>query len=387
VPPEEAVETRAGILKRWNLKWGRGVLAAVLALMATLGAVAPANAGGPIETSIFAVQGVGVDVTSTDATAAKNQALMDVQVKAFFELVERLGSAKLSSDLKAKLKPEDIAPYLRSLSIEEETSAPGRYIGKFTVRFLPNKMQKFFEAYGVSLPSKQADPILILPVWRGADANQMWEDNPWRKAWLDLKGEQGIVPLIVPLGDLEDTETLTVEDALHNDPIKLEAIRKRYGAPSLLVAQAQPKEDGGLHVYVEGETRLGKVTFNKIFKPEDSVPESAAPEAIQKFQSILVEAYKKSQAKIAADDAAKNASTPQSLAVAVPFSSPREWNAIRSRILTTPNVTGVDLSSLSADGAVIRLMFTRSVTDLQGNMERAGLRLSQFGSTWVIQTM
>ena len=204
----------------------------------------PASAGGPIETSVFAVQGVDVDVTSTDATAARNQALMDVQVKAFYQLLERLGTPELAADAQAKLTPEEIAPYLRSLSIEKETSAPGRYIGTFTVRFLPNKMQKYFADRGVHVPTRQAEPILILPVWRGADANQMWEDNIWRQAWLDLKGEQGIVPLIVPLGDLEDTETLTVEDALHDDPIKLEAIRKRYGA-----AYIRPREAYMTQVY------------------------------------------------------------------------------------------------------------------------------------------
>ncbi len=367
---------------------GRTVLAVLALCVAALGVCAPAIASGPIETSIYAVQGVDVDVTSTDAAAARTQALMDVQVKAFYLLVERLGTPELAEEVQAKFKPEDIAPYLRSLSIEQETSAPGRYIGKFTVRFLPNRMQKFFQDYGIRLPSRQADPILVLPVFRGPDANRLWEDNPWRTAWLDLKGEQGIVPLIVPLGDLEDTETLTVDDALHADPIKLEAIRRRYGAPSLLVAQAQPVEDGGLHVFIEGETKLGKVSFNKIYKAEDGLPASAAPFAIQTFQKALVDTYKEREAKIAAAaEAAKNANRSQSMAVAVPFSSPREWNAIRSRILTTPNVIGVDLSTLSGEGAVIRLMFTRSVDELQGNMQRAGLRLSQYGATWVIQPM
>ena len=77
----------------------------------------------------------------------------------------------------------------------------------------------------------------------------------------------------------------------------------------------------------------------------------------------------------------------QSLAVSVPFTSPREWNAIRSRILTTPNVRGVDLSTLNADGAVIRLVFTRTVEELQGNMQAAGLNLANTGSAWIIQPM
>ncbi len=351
---------------------------------------AHALAAGPVETNIYAVQGVDIDVTSTDATTAKNQALMDVQVKAFYQLVERLGSAELSASLQAKLKPDDIVPYLKSLSIEQETSAPGRYIGTFTVRFLPARMRKFFAGYGIDVPERQSEPILVLPVWRGPESNQLWEDNLWKKTWLDLKGEQGLVPVIVPLGDLEDSETLGVEDALNNDPVKIETIRKRYDAPSILVVQAQAAE-GGVHIYVEGETRLGKVIFNKIVKTEDGLAESAAAAGVREFQTLLVETYKKRQAKIAAaaaaGEAAKNANKSHSMAVAVPFGSPREWNAIRSRILNAPNVIGVDLSTLSADGAVIRLMFTNTVPSLQDNMQRVGLKLSQYGATWVIQPM
>jgi hypothetical protein len=359
------------------------VLAGVLALFACLG---PSAASGPIETNIFAVQGVDVDVTSTDAATAKNQALMDVQVKAFFQLVERLGTPELAAELQQKLKPEDIAPYLRSLSIEKETSAPGRYIGRFTVRFLPQKMQNLFGEYGIRVPTQQADPILVLPIFRGPEGNKLWEDTPWRKAWIDLKGEQGIVPIIVPLGDLEDTQALSVDDALKGDAVRLEAIRKRYGAPSLLLAQAQPAEGGGLHVYIEGETKLGKVTVNKVYMPEEGGAVPVEATAVTAFQAMLIKNYKDVAAKLAAEEAAR-ANTPQSLSVSVPFTSPRQWNAIRSRILATPNVKAVDLSTLNADGAVIRLVFTRSVEELQMNMQAAGLNLASTGSAWIIQPM
>jgi len=352
--------------------------AAGLTLIVTLTGPAPA---GPVETNIFAEQGVMVDVTSTDAAAAKNQALMDVQVKAFFQLVARLGSPELAADLKAQLKPEDIAPYLRSLSIEKENSAPGRYIGTFTVRFLPSKMQKFLSGYGFKVPAEQADPIVVIPVLRDPGGVKLWEDNPWRAAWIGLKGEKGLVPIIVPLGDLEDTETLAVDDVLNGDTVKLEAVRRRYGAPSLLIAQAEPAEEGGLHVVIEGDTRLGKVTVNKVYKPEEGGLVTPEQQAAAAFQKIVFKAYQAQAARVAEERSPK---TPQSLAVTVPFGSPREWNAIRSRILTTPNVTAVDLSTFSAEGAVIKLVFTRSLEELQGNMERAGLELSQSGATWVI---
>ena len=368
---------------------GRAVAAALAgflaAVLVVLTACVPASAGGPVETSIFAVQGVDVDVTSTDATTAKNQALMDVQVKAFFELVTRLGSPELAVQLQEKLTPEDIAPYLRSLSIEQETSAPGRYIGKFTVRFLPDKMQKFFAGYNIRVASQQADPVLVIPVFRSTDGLKLWEDNPWRQAWLNLKGEQGTVPIIVPLGDSEDSETLTADNAANGDAVKLDIIRKRYDAPSLLVAQAEPVDGGGLHVFIEGDTKLGKVTINKIYQPDDGSGDPATA-AVLSFQKAIVKAHQAQAAKVA-EEAARNSNTPQSLAVSVPFNSPREWNAIRSRILTTPNVTAVDLSSLSTEGAVIKLVFTHSVEELQSNMQRVGLNLAQAGPAWVIQPM
>lgn len=378
-----------GILNVIRMLQGRAVAAALAGILALAALVLPAEAGGPVETSIFAEQGVDVDVTSTDANSAKNQALMDVQVKAFFQLVARLGSPELAEQLKEKLKPADIAPFLRSLSIEKETSGPGRYIGTFTVRFLPGKMQKFLAGYNVNVSADQADPILVIPVYRGPDGPKLWEDNPWRQAWIDLKGEQGVVPIIIPLGDSDDVAALTTADALNGDTVKLDAIRKRYDAPSLLVAQAEPAEDGGLHVYIEGDTKLGHVNINKIYTPEQAEDGSTPPvetAAVQAFQKVLYKAYQAQAVKLAEEKAARD-NTPQSLAVTVPFSSPREWNAIRSRILNAPNVSAVDLSSLDFTGATIRLVYTHSLEELQGNMQRVGLNLTQGGAGWVIQPM
>jgi len=340
-------------------------------------------AAGPVETNIFAVQGVPVDVTSTDATTAKNQALMDVQVKAFSMLIERLASAEIAAEL-GKLKPDEIAAYLKSLSIEQENSSPGRYIGTFTVRFLPAKIQRLLGRYGVRVPARQADPIIVLPVFREPSGSKLWEDNLWRKAWLDLRAEQSLVPIIVPIGDLEDTETLTEEDALNGDPIKLEAIRRRYGASSLLVAVAEPAEGGGIHAVMVGDTTLGKVTFDKTYTSESASPEQSAALATQRFHAVMIEKYKENEALAAGS---QNPDEPQSIAVAVPFSSPTEWNGIRSRILSTPNVTSLDVSTLSADGAVIRLKYTDNLPMLQDNMQRTGLALSLIGQSWVIQPM
>src|SRR6476661_4960349 len=110
-----------------------GLLAAVLVLLV---AYEPQSvrAVSPVETGMFSVTGVDVDVTDKDATSARTRAIIEAQVKAFYILAERLGSRDAAQRL-AGMDARDIGRMLRSLSIEEERSGPGRYIGMLTVRF------------------------------------------------------------------------------------------------------------------------------------------------------------------------------------------------------------------------------------------------------------
>ena len=103
-------------------------------------------------------------------------------------------------------------PCCSSLSIEEEGTGPGRYIGKLTVRFLPAKVARLFDSYGVTVVTEQAPPMLVLPVWKAPEGTELWEDNLWRKAWLGLNAEQSLVPIIIPFGDLEDTAAITAQE-------------------------------------------------------------------------------------------------------------------------------------------------------------------------------
>jgi hypothetical protein len=351
-----------------------------------LGVVTAALAAGPVETSPYAVQGVEVDVTDTDAATAKEKALVDVQVKAFGLLVQKQDSARLTEDM-ATFEPKDIMPMLKSLSIEEEAISPGRYQGKFTVRFLPKKLAPIFEKYGIVLQSDQGPPILIIPVWSENGITKLWEDNPWRAAWADLNAAQTAVPVIPALGDAEDQKLLTAADIDANDALKLEAIRRRYDVKSVLVAQAMPAVTGGVAVRIEGDSPIGRVKIDKTYADETGAIPSSAALAVTRFHALMVEKYQKDQAKLAAAKAEEESARlgPKSVPVAVPFSSPSQWNGIRARILAAPMVRGVDVSSLGADGAVIQLLYKGQIESLPASFASAGLQFSQVGGTWVIQ--
>ena len=70
----------------------KGLWPIFLAILIMFGTPSLTRAAGPIETSIFAVQGVDVDVTDKDAATAKNLALVQVQKKAIIMLATKLGT-------------------------------------------------------------------------------------------------------------------------------------------------------------------------------------------------------------------------------------------------------------------------------------------------------
>jgi hypothetical protein len=362
----------------------------LIAAMVSLGAVV---AAAPVETNIFAVSGVEVDVTDVNAAAAKNKAIVEAQVKGFRILALRLAGEEAQAKF-AKLTEKDVGRMLRSLSIEEERSGPGRYIGKLTVRFLPNRVRDLFAEYGLPYVEDQSPPIVLLPIWKTPQGPVLWEDNPWKKTWVDLKTEQAVVPLIIPLGDLQDTQAITAEEALANNGPKLESIMMRYEASAILVAVAEANPEGGIRGVMIGDTPLGKVTFDKIYTAEDGTMEGALLVAAQRFHGVMIEKWRATRAKLAAEERARKeaerqaalaAQGPQRLAVTVRFRSVGEWSSIKSRIAGTPGVVGVDVASIALSGAVIRVTHKASIQDLQNSLLAGGLSLNQEGGAWVIQ--
>jgi Uncharacterized protein conserved in bacteria (DUF2066) len=346
-------------------------------------------AAGPVETSVYSVQGVLVDVTEANAAAAKEKALVDVQLKALVALAEKLGNPDFALEM-AKLDAKAVVPMLKSLSIEEEKISPGRYEGKFTVRFLPEQVKPLFRKYGISLPASQGTAMLVIPVWSDGTNTVLWEDNPWRKAWLALNASQAQIPIIIPLGDQDDSAILSPQDALNNDPVKLEALRRRYDVKTLLVAFAEPAEGGGIHARMIGKSPLGKIIFDKNYVADSGTQSDSALLAVQRFHKVMIDKYQSDVAKADATKAEQQAaanSGPQSVSVSIPFAGPSQWNGLRSRIISTPGVLGLDLTSLDGQGASARLAFAGSIDDMKSSLQSAGLQLTRSGGTWVIQAL
>jgi hypothetical protein len=359
---------------------------AVQLLLAAAWLAMPARTAGIIETSVFAVQGVTVDVTDTDAATAKNKALVEVQLKAFKQLAERLGNSELLEAVSA-YTDKQVLPYLKSLSIEQESVSPGRYQGTFTVRFLPNRVRSLYSGFGVKVAGAQGPVFLVLPIWTQDGAQVLWAETPWRRAFERLNAAQATVPLLVPLGDAEDRELIGVTDAVNGDKVKLEAIRRRYDAAVVVVAYAELAE-GGVKATLQGDSPLGKLNFDKVYIADSGTTDDSAALAAERFHTVLTDKFKSGATQVAEQDEAAQTKSEKSkrkvLSVSVPFAGPSQWNGLRSRILSTPGVVGLDVSSLGADGAVVSLAYTGTVEEMQSSLQASGLQLGRVAGVWVV---
>jgi hypothetical protein len=350
-------------------------------LIALLCLVSFFAAGSARESTLYTVSNVEVDVTAKDASTAKLKAISEAQVKAFTILAERLGGPEAVTAV-AYLGEADIGRMMSSLSIQSEKSGPGRYIGKLSIAFLPDKVRQAFAELGVTYSEERAPRIVVLPVWNGPVGPVAWEENAWRKAWLSLNAENDLVPVIVPLGDLDDSETITAEEALRGNAVKLESLKLRYEAEAVLVAVAEPAGEASLRAVMSGASPLGNVTFDKVFDGAEGGLEAAAAMAAQRFVALLNEKW-----KVASAGDPQQAAPVQTIAVTVPFTTAGQWNGIRAQLLSVQGVAQIDVTTMAAGGARIRLGFTNGFGQLQQSLAVVGMRLVDIKGAWVLQPL
>lgn len=334
-----------------------------------------------VPADVWTVSGVEVDVTAENAPQAKVIAIGEAQVIAFKRLVDRVVPSKSSTKLK-QLKPESIGRLMAGLSIEEERVAPKRYIAKLSIRFLQNKTKSLFSQYGARFAEQQSEPVLLVPVWLTPEGADMWgKDNPWRKGWDELDLKNALVPAILPLGDETDQAAITAADAVNGNWSKLEALRLRYGAASVIVIAAEPKSDVSLRGVMFGTSPVGNVAYDQTFSGEDL--DSAGVAAARAF-NLAVQDRWKNENLVTYSRSSETASA-NVLKIAVPLRSMAEWNILRSRIQATTGVGRIDVNSLSARGAVISVAFAGSLNDLRNSFYQTGFSLQQVSGTWVLQ--
>lgn len=355
---------------------GGCALTAVAVMLSLWAAIWPARLNAA---TAFEVQDVRVDVTAETAAAARERALADVEQKAFRRLFERL-TLRADHDRMPALGRNKVSALVMDIEVAEEKTSSVRYIGRINVRFKADEVRRLLVDHNLPFAETPSKPVLVLPVYQEAGAIALFDEpNPWRAAWAAHPPSDGLVPFVLPLGDLQDILAVGAEQALKGDAQRLAAIASRYGARDALVAH------GVLRVGATGPELEVFATRYGTAMQENTIVNSYAAEKGEGTDALLARAVADVMRRV--EDNWKRDNLLQYgqssvLAVKVPVAVLADWLDVRRRLASVAVVKRVDLILLSRAEVRINLHYLGDLEQLRLALYQADLALAEEGTEW-----
>lgn len=328
----------------------------------------------------FEVKGIVVDVTAKTAAAAREQALAEGEAMALRKLFQRL---TLSSDAPRlpTVSGREVSTYVRDFDVAEEKTSSVRYIATLNYRFNAEAVRTLLRKSSLPFAETFSKPLLVLPVYQDGGRVSLWDEpNPWRQAWSERPASEGLVPTLLPLGDLTDIGTLNANQAIQGDVKRVGIIASRYGAGDTLVAHGVVKNNGAvLEVRLGRQGPTGSVAHE--IRTFSAQPGAAAglvmTQAVTELVRTIEDAWKQ--------DNLLQFGQPGVIPVVIPITNLADWLAIRDRLSTAAVVRQVDMVLMSLKEVRVNLHYLGDPDQLALTLGQADLTLERNeGEEWVL---
>jgi len=359
------------------------ILLVGLLSMSPQGAVGQSDSTAP--GSLMVVRGVAVDATAETAVAARELALADGQRRAFELALKRIVLREDYGRL-PQLDADSLADLVEALEIADEKTSAVRYLAKLTVRFKEDRVRTLLRVNQIPYTETRSKPVLLLPVLERAGALSLFEDgNLWRAAWNTLElPTDALLPVVLPLGDLEDVTVLGSESAVAGELGPLQALGERYRSDSVVVlhaivspdltAASANKVDVLRHWY-------GREAANVVVSSYRGAADEALPALLQRVAlaelAELEEAWKRQTLQTFGESAV--------LSVRVPLAGLEDWLGVRSRLERIGMVRRFELRSISRAAAQVVLHVSGDPARLDVSLQQQDLNLVQVDGFWELR--
>ncbi|MDP6342565.1 MAG: DUF2066 domain-containing protein [Alphaproteobacteria bacterium] len=359
------------------------LLAACLCAAAAGAALAQTSDAG----DVFSVAGLAVDASAESAVVARQQALRDGQRRALRRVLRRI---TLREDHARLPDPDDqlVAQLVETLGVDGEKTSAVRYLARLNVRFNRMAMRRLLRGGNLAFSETRAKPTLVLPVFEKAGAVALFEDgNAWREAWgrLELPADT-LLPLLLPLGDLQDITTIGADTALSGDSARLGEIGQRYGVENVLVAHAALRIDlgaGGIprvRVNLLKFTSRGSSTVISDHQVEVGEDLEAAMDRLARQVALGQEEDWKRRTLLTFD-------SEDSLSARVRLRRLADWLAVRRRLARSAMVRSIALQSISRHDAQVLIGFLGDPDRLVVSLAQRDLELALVDGFWELRLL
>lgn len=329
---------------------------------------------------VFTIDQVEIDVTAESAVAARDQAFEEAQQKAFKMLAERLLPEEEAATFEPPA-PSVISPMIKDFEITEEHLSKVRYLGTYTFRFYKDDITRFFGGRGLTFTSTISKPVLVLPFYQWGSRTVLWDSrNPWMAAWARAGAyNKGLVPVAVPIGDVQDVSDIADDAALTYDPNAMTSIISRYNAGSALIATATP-------VWTNGGTGTDETPDTlqiALYRATDSTPEyvdtlnitrTAEEDGVLLFDRAVTTVRKALQ-KDWKSRTVVDSTQSGTMIVTMHFTVMSEWVEAQKTLRALPGVQNVRILSLKPNAAQIEISYQGARDRLENALRESGLSM------------
>ena len=333
--------------------------------------------------SVFTVEDIAVDRTAETEVLAKQAAIAAGSQEALQTLLRRL---TLPGDWPLLPGPsaEEVERLLRNTSVSDERIGGGRYLANVTYRFRASSIRRLLRQNAIAYAETASRPVVVLPILDTPAGAVLWDEgNQWLQAWNGIDAKDGLVPLLVPLGDLTDVSAIGVQQALAGEPVSVGRFASKYRAAGVLtvVARANSVPGGGTGVSVS-VTGFGRGWDGVAFV--ETVPPLTAETSDALFQRSAtqlagaIEGYWK-QANLISGSQAE-----QRLSVQVPLADLRGWLSVQDKLRKLAFVRQTVVRELTIRSAELDILYTGDLAQLRRGLSQQNLNLSQdpVGGQW-----
>ncbi|WP_120496349.1 DUF2066 domain-containing protein [Kiloniella sp. EL199] len=290
---------------------------------------------------VYTVHGIAVDATASSVIEAKKVALSQGYEKAFRALVRKLVPEHDHAKV-PKLNSKDALNYVLDISLSAERSSSVRYIANMTVRFKESQTRALLRNSGAAIAETVSKPVLIIPIEKSAGSNLLWEDrNQWRTAWGGVGASNGLVPLTMPLGDLDDLSLVDAKGALAGNK-GLWKLAAKYGSSDVFLSIAEITNDGAaanLSAVRVGRFGEGRRYQLSVTKSEGESTQKMLRRAARSLDNSLQHDWK--QANLL------QFGVERWIQVEVPIAGLQDWVLVNNRLQGVPAINKVKTRSIN----------------------------------------
>ena len=350
--------------------------------------------------AVFTVAHVPIDAEAASSAEARELAIAAGQRAALEILLRRLTVEGASLPAPAE---DSIAAMVAGFEIDRELVSTTRYRASLTVDFDPAEVRRLLRESGVAYAETLSKPVLVVAVQRDPGGILLWEDgNRWRRAWEERPPNGGLVPILLPLGDIIDLGAVDAKRALASDAEALGALGRLYGTSAVAIAVAglsgssavakpsAPAEAGteGADGEASAAGRALTLSLRRIAAgDEPAVARTLIGRTGESERALLERGTDRVVALL--EDAWKAANLirydeDHVLQATVPIASLGEWVSIQRRLGALAMVAAVEIDSLSLREGRLTLRYHGSADQLRLALDQSDLALTPLADEWML---